>query len=163
MKDFSVSKFFYKIRGCAILSVAYAHSASFSNVVLDDLCSLLGIIGVPLFLIASGYYFRKQTWHEFITSKFKNIICPWIIWGSVAFSVSIIALGGEISFISYLNYILGHGTWLYYVPLYLITTALFNLHSSGVFIKLSLLISFVSCIFSYYNIYQYFVKNLTII
>lgn len=93
MVNTSVSNFFYRIRGCAILSVAYAHSASFSNIFLDNLSSLLGVVGVPLFLIASGYYYKKQPWKEFFSNKLKNIVSPWIIWGSVAFGVSYMALG----------------------------------------------------------------------
>lgn len=155
MADFSVSQSFYKIRGCAIISVAYAHSAPFSNVVLDNLSSLLGIIGVPLFLIASGYYFRKQTWLEFFSNKLHNIVCPWIIWGTVAFVLSCIALGGDVTIKRYVSYMIGYGTWLYYVPIYIIITVTFNFLSSRLFLISSLFFSLVSCMLSYYNIYEY--------
>ena len=155
MADYSISNFFYRIRGCAIISVAYAHCASFSNEVLDNLCAFLGVIGVPFFLIASGYFFRKQAWREFILTKFKTIVCPWIIWGSIAFGLTYIILGGEVTLIKYFSYILGRGTWLYYVPIYIIITSMFNLLSSRFFLILSLFISLGSCILTYYKICEY--------
>lgn len=79
MIDNSVSKLFYNIRGFAIISVAYAHSLPFSTLFLYDVSSLIGIIGVPCFLIASGYYYRKQEWKDFLSRKIICIVVPWLI------------------------------------------------------------------------------------
>lgn len=108
--------------------------------------NLIGIIGVPVFLIASGYFFRKQRIKDFITSKFTNIVVPWLIWGTVVYFVSLIA-GGDIKYIPYL---LGFGTWLYYVPLYLFITFCFNYLNSHSFLLLSILVSFSSISLTYF-------------
>lgn len=128
MREITISDFFYRLRGFAIISVVYAHCL-FSDVSMSYAANLIGIIGVPVFLIASGYFFRKQSIKDFITSKFANIVVPWLIWGSVAYFVSLLA-GGHIKYIPYL---LGFGTWLYYVPLYLFITFLFNCLNSHSF------------------------------
>ena len=154
MRDNSISNLFYNIRGCAIISVAYAHSLSLSTPLLCDLSSLMGIIGVPCFLIASGYFYRKQEWKEFLQSKIINIVVPWFIWSSVCYSVSCLAVNNAISIVHYLQYISGYGTWLYYVPVYLVITVIYNFINNRYFLILSLLISFCSCIFTYYNVYN---------
>lgn len=65
----SDSNFFYTLRGFAICSVVYAHSIDVQNHSLSVLGSLFGLIGVPLFLICSGYYFKNQPWPEFWRKK----------------------------------------------------------------------------------------------
>lgn len=150
----SISIFFYRIRGCAILSVAYAHSLSLSDFAFRQLSALLGIIGVPLFLIASGYYFRKQTYKEFYRNKIINIVTLWLIWGSIAYLISFVAIGGEVSILNYIQYLLGCGTWLYYVPIYLIITLTFNSINNKSFLIVSIVISFFSCILTYFSILE---------
>lgn len=78
--------------------------------------------------------------------------------GKCGFWCILYGVGGDVSFIKYLKYILGCGTWLYYVPLYLVITTLFNFHASQSFLILSLLISFSSCMFSYLNICNLFLS-----
>lgn len=152
MRDITVSKFFYRLRGCAILSVAYAHSLSLSDNSLRQVASLIGIIGVPLFLIASGYFYRKQTSKEFIRSK-VNIVVPWLLWGSIAYIITFIAQGGTIN-IRYIYYMLGYGNWLYYVPIYIIITFIFNYIILRPYLYVCMSITFISCIFTYYFIHS---------
>ena len=154
MRTVSTSDFFYRLRGCAILSVAYAHSFSLSDVVLRQVASLIGIIGVPLFLIASGYYFKEQPLKEFLRSKLINIIIPWFIWGSVAYFISNVADRETIHFWKHVSYLIGYGTWLYYVPIYLIITFIFNFINSRPYLILFLLISFFSCTLTFSSLHN---------
>lgn len=122
------SKVFYVIRGFAILSVVYAHSLNLSDPCLSRVGTLLGIIGVPLFLISSGYYFQKTPIDTlFFLKKFKTLISPWLIWGTIAYVLTIISSRVECSFFNYILYLLGCYTWLYYVPIFIVILFLFNL------------------------------------
>lgn len=47
-------------RGIAIISVAYAHSLSLSDEILQRVGAAIGILGVPIFLFCSGFYFKRQ-------------------------------------------------------------------------------------------------------
>ena len=139
-----ISRFFYVLRGVAILSVAYAHSISLENVALQRIGMLLGLLGVPLFLLSSGFFFNPTSFTKLVKNTSINIIVPWIIWGTFAYSLSVY-LGSVISLKSYLAYILGNGTWLYFVPVLIILRIVFYFFNSDVcmicFIATSLLFS----------------------
>lgn len=123
----SLSDYFYRLRGFAIISVAYAHCLTLSSHDPNTIGKLLGLIGVPLFLICSGYFFRKQKIDkEFFQSKFKSIVAPWIIWGTFAYGLSIVLSANDLSISGYIDFILGHGSWLYYVPVYLLIILAYN-------------------------------------
>ena len=123
----SISEYFYRLRGFAIISVAYAHSLTLSSHDPNTIGKLLGLIGVPLFLICSGYFFRKQKIDKgFVQSKFKSIAAPWIIWGTFAYGLSIVLSANDLSISGYIDFILGHGSWLYYVPVYLLIILAYN-------------------------------------
>ena len=124
--DRDKSNIFYILRGFAIWSVVYAHSLNLQNHYLSVLGSLIGLIGVPLFLICSGYYFKNQPWPEFWRKKFKSLLCPWIIWGTCAYAVSCFLGASELSMIRYISYLLGYNTWLYYVPVYFSILLVYN-------------------------------------
>lgn len=145
------SNFFYRLRGIAIISVAYAHSLSLANYTLSRIGQLIGLIGVPLFLICSGYFFKRQNIDcNFLRHKFKTIILPWLIWGSFAFCLSIYLGTKHFSVVDFLAYLFGHGTWLYYVPVYFCILLIYNLihFRGGDYILM--LISLLSNIVSYY-------------
>lgn len=145
------SDFFYRLRGVAIISVAYAHSLSLENYTLSRIGQLIGLIGVPLFLICSGYFFKRQNIDcVFLRHKFKTIILPWLIWGSFAFCLSIYLGTKHFSIIDFWAYLFGHGTWLYYVPVYFCILLIYNLihFPGGDYILM--LISVLSNIVSYY-------------
>jgi fucose 4-O-acetylase-like acetyltransferase len=124
--DIDKSNVFFILRGFAIWSVVYAHSINLQNNHLSDLGSLLGLIGVPLFLLCSGYYFKNQPWPEFWRKKFKSLLCPWIIWGTFAYAVSCFLGASNLSLLKYLSYLLGYNTWLYYVPVYFTILLVYN-------------------------------------
>lgn len=72
------SGYFYRLRGIAILSVAYAHSLSISSYPLNGITKLLAVIGVPLFLICSGYFLKHsdEGLKEVLSKKIRTIVIP---------------------------------------------------------------------------------------
>ena len=122
----SLSDYFYRLRGFSIISVAYAHSLTLSSHTPNTIGKLFGLIGVPLFLICSGYFFRKQKidW-GFAQNKLRSIVVPWLIWGSFAYGLRVLSTTG-LSLSEYIDFILGHGSWLYYVPVYLLIILVYN-------------------------------------
>ena len=126
-----ISRFFYALRGLAIISVSYAHSLSLSDKTDQRIGTIIGILGVPLFLFCSGFYFKQDTWKNLWRKLSKTIISPWLLWGTLAFIVSIALKSVNPDPCSFISYILGHGTWLYYVPVYIVVRLLYNIEKFG--------------------------------
>lgn len=148
------SAVFYSLRAFAILSVAYAHSLSLRNEALSRIVALLGLIGVPVFLICSGYYYTQSKLNkDWFKGRFESIVIPWLIWGSFAYVLSL-TLGrnsnGNLLF-DYLYYLVGYYTWLYYVPIYLITIIIYQvIRPSKNVIIVSIIITMISNCLTYY-------------
>lgn len=148
----STSNFFYSIRGLAIISVAYAHSLSLSNETMQRTGLTIGVMGVPLFLLCSGIYFKQQNWDILSKKLIANVVVPWLIWGLFNFCISLSLAKIDYSVHSLLAYIFGYGTWLYYIPVYLILRILYDKFNSNAFLLTSIVISVVmntvTCIYS---------------
>lgn len=67
---------FYVMRGLAIISVAYAHSLSLNNDLLQRLGEIMGLFGVPVFLFCSGCWFKYDKTPILYSKLLKNIISP---------------------------------------------------------------------------------------
>ena len=143
------SRFFYMFRGIAIISVAYAHSLSLSDEILQRVGAAVGILGVPIFLFCSGFYFKQQKWCELLTKLLAGIVSPWLLWGTVAFVISVALGAASNNLISFLAFLFGHGTWLYYIPVYLTIRILFNISDSPYFIAASIIVSLASNVISF--------------
>lgn len=143
------SRFFYMFRGIAIISVAYAHSLSLSDEILQRVGAAIGILGVPIFLFCSGFYFKRQKWRELLTKLLAGIVSPWLLWGTVAFVISVALGAASNNLISFLAFLFGHGTWLYYIPVYLTIQILFNISDNPYFIAASIIVSLASNVISF--------------
>lgn len=121
-----LSDAFYVLRGLAIISVAYAHSLALNDDLLQRVGEILGLFGVPIFLFCSGYWHKSEYSNILLPKLFKNIIIPWLLWGMVGFIISFSLGARGLSVKSVLMFLLGNGTWLYYIPVYLIIRLIFN-------------------------------------
>lgn len=148
--DKNLSKLFYVIRGLAIISVVYAHSTSVSNHTLQRIGETIGVLGVPLFLFCSGYYFKPCNWKKLSHKLSTSIISPWIVWGTFCFVLYYLLGGTTLEIPSYISFILGHYTWLYYIPIYLIIRVLFNAFNSTKFTIFAIFISFLYILTTFY-------------
>ena len=147
-----LSRTIYVLRAISITCVVSAHCESFlSNA--ETIRRLLGTIGVPCFLICSGYFFnQKQPAKEFWMKKLKNIIVPWIIWGIITYAISVLFGENVISIDQGLKWILGYNTWLYYVPVLLICFFLGRLCNNKIRIVFCLCLFFISWSLSYLGV-----------
>lgn len=109
----------YKMKGIAIISVIFAHCGnrithSIVDMNLDYIRGSIGTIGVPIFLIISGYlYNNNKPFWEFWKSKFESTIIPWLFWGTFVWSYEVVRKGLDYAKLS--EWLLGIGTYLWYM------------------------------------------------
>ena len=118
--------FFNIIKGWAIIFVIIAHTNVLNdNVYLFDkmshqIMSIIQLIGVPLFLFLSGYFYldsiKKWTLKELVLRKLKSIIIPWLFCSSLIYIITS-NFGNStnpISIISAFKFIIGYKSCLLY-------------------------------------------------
>lgn len=140
----------YYLRGLAVFSVVAAHCTYEPNFpFLQKTTSILGLIGVPILFFLSGYFFnygipKRKFWKK----KLRTVIIPWLTWGGLTYLIHIIG-GDNFSIAEFVNWIIGHYTWLYYVPTLLLLYLFFDiLGVTKTTLIISILISVISNIAS---------------
>lgn len=134
-QSFDESSFFYCLKGSAIISVIIAHTSvlniapkAFDKAMLP-IFEKLGLIGVPVFLFISGYFFYKNrdTIGQFFLKKLKTIMMPWIFCGTLVFFVSTFfgQKSGQMGITSYMRFIIGDGSIYYFIPILFLNFLLF--------------------------------------
>jgi peptidoglycan/LPS O-acetylase OafA/YrhL len=120
------------IKAVAILSVIAAHVVALneSNLISNIASSLwiaFGEVGVIIFFIIGGFLYKRKNNDnkEFWKKKFFRIILPWFFCSLVTYILSVIE-GRELSILSYIKWILGSGTWYYYITIYTIFLLIFK-------------------------------------
>lgn len=120
------------LKAFAILSVIAAHTIILNdsttiNNLITSFWTVFGKDGVITFFITGGFlYYRKDNDNKsYWKKKFFRIILPWIICSFITYIVSI-AGGNDLSFISYLKWIFGYGTWYYYIVMYMFFLFIFK-------------------------------------
>lgn len=117
------------MKAFAILTVIAAHvnqiiDQSFFSLMVTRIWKLLANIGVPAFLIMSGYLAGSSVkWNK----KWKSLILPWMICGSVTFLINCLwlrELGRNpedfFTLQTWGKWVIGYKTWYYYLPVQLI-------------------------------------------
>jgi fucose 4-O-acetylase-like acetyltransferase len=113
--DNKISKVMSIAKFLAILSVILAHSHSSEFGKLSLISERLGSIGVVVFLFIAGYYFNPNSFigfKLFFKKKVQTIFVPWLLTGTLIFFVA----RGD-SLLGWLNWIIGNGTYLYYLTI----------------------------------------------
>ncbi len=122
MKDEGLAKFSdtaYIMKGLAILSVIFAHCV-YDDPNIQRGSSIIGTIGVPVFLVLSAIFFdTKESSRSLIQKKLQRLILPWILWGTVTYIISCLSNNSP-SILGGIKWIFGNYTWLYFVPVLLI-------------------------------------------
>ena len=136
------------LRAFGIISVIFAHSNRPENLLNSERISLiynnLGIIGVPIFLIISGFLFAKDSsnFKTFLAKKIKKLIIPWLIFGTIVYLYVTIRKGG-ISMLTFYNFIIGNGSYLYFMTILMFFYLfLYRFKKSTNFLLVLFLISF---------------------
>ena len=121
------------IRGLAIFSVICAHCSSnldksnkiaeASSIVLSN----IGTYGVVCFFFLSGYLFHYN--NDFVgywEKRLNRLIVPWVISASIVYFYVYIRKH-QISILTWVNFVIGNGSYLYYITILLALTLLFTL------------------------------------
>jgi fucose 4-O-acetylase-like acetyltransferase len=113
--DYNISSVFNSAKVLSILSVILAHSKLNDDSFYNNIAERLGCIGVITFLFISGYFYNisKYGIQSFFFKRIKTIIIPWLFLGTVVFVFS----RKELTLISWFNWIIGNGTYLYYLTI----------------------------------------------
>lgn len=155
-----MNKDFYKIinvyKGLAIISVIFAHCV-YQNTFLQSITSIIGKIGVPAFLIIGGILLNpKKRFFDFLDSKIKRIIVPWIVYGVLTYILSVVLIGSNLNFMNMFKWIIGYKTWLYYVPIYIFCMFIsYFLYEKKGFIITSILITIISILLTNFELLPY--------
>ena len=123
----SVSEMFSTARIYCLISIIAAHMY-FPNSFAEVFLGKLGTLGVVLLLIISGYFYRPKKFDSvcfLLKKKFVSIGIPWLFLGSVVWLYNVIASEQFRSVTGYFNWIIGNGTYLYYMPILLICFLMF--------------------------------------
>ena len=114
-----LSQIFSTARIYALISIVSAHiyfADSFSGQILNR----FGTLGVIVFLLISGYYYRPEkfhNWKKLFAKKAVSIGIPWLICGTLTWGYNIILSSQNRSLFGWLNWILGNGSYLYYLTI----------------------------------------------
>lgn len=158
------SKSMYVLRSIAIFSVLCAHSSyvtsnSLSAIYNSRLLLLLGLVGVPIFFINSGYFFYKKphiSYRLFIRKKLIKIIIPWLVLTSIVY-LYIVLRKPEASFLGYVKFIIGIGNYTYFL------TVLLVFYLTFLKIKLTNLVIAIGSVISLISIFLTSTGNLSFI
>lgn len=151
----NVIKFF------CIFSVICAHTNSITEnstiqiQVFSSFLNILGTIGVSIFFIISGFlfFYNKNSFTDFYKKKIKNIVVPWLITGTIVFFYVYIRKG-NINISSWLNYILGNGTYLYYMSMLTLNYLIFfKLKNKRLALYLAIILSGLNFLGEYNGLY----------
>lgn len=119
------------IKSFSIFSVICAHIAPVDkeNIYLEYfslLMTSLGSIGVICFFLISGFFFssNKDKFKNLFSKKLRRIGIPWLVCGSLVYLyVALRKEGPDLS--SYLNFLIGNGSYLYYLTILFLCYFLF--------------------------------------
>ena len=151
----SISKTIYVLKALAIICVVSAHCDSYFYPVAESLRALLGTVGVPVFLMCSGYYCRLEEARSiFWRKKLKHIVVPWLLWGVLTY-IQVTLLGHQgLSLADALRWIVGYKTWLYYVPVLLVCFVVYRSNLKDWWLYLNIAVSLCSWLLTYLGIFK---------
>ena len=128
------SKQIWVFRFWAILSVCCAHmpmnvQPGTIDFYLDRVLGMYGMLGVGGFFICSGYFFsaKKARSLTYWKKRIRNLIAPWLLLGAMTRIWTNYTGGIRPVIKDYLPWIIGKGTWMYFVPVLLELTVIFTI------------------------------------
>ena len=119
------SKVFTVSRVFALICIVCAH-INFNNTI-GRIYNVVASVGVVAFLFMSSYYYRPEKFPNFlgmVKNKLISIGIPWIFLGTVVYLYNGI-LRKNLSVISYFKWIIGNGTYLYYLTVLVLCFIIF--------------------------------------
>ena len=124
-----ISRMFTAARLFAVLTVISAHTTIRNSEIIANLYVAIGSIGVIVFFLAAGYFFKRERIGTFLAKKAKTIVLPWLVLGTAVYAVNCILNGSRMGIGSWMEWLLGYKTYLYFVTVILLCFALFYYHN----------------------------------
>jgi hypothetical protein len=124
-----ISSSLYIVKAFALVSIVLAHSSytQIDNMFIRSLFARFASIGAIAFFIISGYYFNadKKTARAFIKGKITKLISHWICLGTLTFVIQYLRDNSLFSMLSFVNWIFGNGTYLWFLSVLLIINIIY--------------------------------------
>ncbi|HGH1676150.1 acyltransferase family protein [Clostridium perfringens] len=159
MSELEKRNFINSMKFIAICSVVNAHSIP--NISGGPIFNFFikfstefGSLGVGIFFLISGFLFNNNyKIKDFFSKKIKSIIIPWLASGFIIYFYVYIRKGG-LSFKTYLNFIIGNGSYLYYLTVLFIIYFIFLYIKNKYIILLLFFMSIISIKLTYINFFN---------
>lgn len=160
-KKDKMSNTLYIMKFFAILSVIAAHvnEVDYSNKLnycITSAWKIFGIVGVIIFFILGGYFYKRDQKDSkiFWKKKVKTIIIPWIIASVITYIVHNIKYMNWSSF-EYFKWFLGSGTFFYYLTNYCLFLILFKyIYKKNIYLIICCLLTIFQSILNTFEIYN---------
>lgn len=144
----NISNMVIVARTLALISIVSAHIIFTQTTPLwiSEIYKLLAPVGVVTYFIISGYYYHIDKYGSFfyvLKKKLKTIGIPWLVLGSIGYFYNAI-LSKDISIVSYLKFILGNGSYLYFLIMLFLCFIIFYFFKSKIFCIVAILLNILS-------------------
>lgn len=120
----------WAVKALAILFVIVAHTnfAAIQNPFAAMVLSRLGAVAVPLFLTMAGYFYhtkKHSSFGELLKKKATTLCLPWLFCGLLVYGYTALRAGSGLDFGAAIRFLLGSGSYLYYLTVLLVLQLLF--------------------------------------
>lgn len=120
----------WAVKALAILFVIVAHTdySGIQNSMAKMLLSRLGAMAVPVFLILAGYFFKtegRSYFGDLLKKKALGLCLPWLFCGVLIYGYTALRAGSGLDFGAAARFLLGSGSYLYYLTVLLALQLLF--------------------------------------
>ncbi len=126
------SRAFSILRVFAILSVIAAHVNRVVEMpairgAISAFWNAFGQVGVICFFLMGGFFYHRERGDtkSFWQKKLTSLIIPWIFCSIITFALNALS-ARSFSVLAYVKWVLGSGTWYYYITVFLIFLVIFK-------------------------------------
>lgn len=156
-----MSNTLYIMKFFAILSVIAAHvnEVDYSNKLnycITSAWKIFGVVGVIIFFILGGYFYKreKNDTKIFWKKKFKTIIIPWFVASVITYAVHNIK-HMDWNLLGYFKWFVGSGTFFYYLTNYCLFLLLFKfIYKKNIYLIICCLLTLIQAVLNTFGIYN---------
>lgn len=141
------SNTFWQIKAFAVFTIFFAHMHGHEingNSWMIDLFEIIGTIGVPIFLLISGFF--NYSSKSSLKQNALNLFCPWLFWGTLCYILHLLKTPSDTPFTEWILFLLSGYSIFYFVPILFFCILLSRLMNDWALIFLGL----TSQILTYY-------------
>ena len=132
--------------------VVCAHN-TYDNFILQRITDIFGSVGVPIFLIRSGFFLNQhESTKTFWLKKLKSIVIPWVIISLCLYLFCIRKNLPSFNLLDCFLFCIGYGTWLYYIFILLVYYAAFRLLREEWFLYVAISLFILSNVLDVYGV-----------